>query len=77
MADWTILTDDFAQAAAAAGRRARQDALAAGYSVVFVDRYGRYVEELPDGRQFEIRFDPTRSRETHRLVLRELNSNAA
>jgi hypothetical protein len=28
--------------------RARSDALAAAYPVVFVDELGRYVEELPD-----------------------------
>lgn len=43
----TILNDDFALAAARAGRMARQDALAAGHSVVFIDPLGRYVEEFP------------------------------
>jgi hypothetical protein len=77
MADLSILTDQFAQTAARAGRLARQDALAAGLSVVFIDACGRYIEEFPDGRRFEIRLDPTRPRESHRIVLRELVSNAA
>lgn len=77
MADLSILTDDFAEAAARAGRLARQDALAAGYPVVFIDRSGLYIEERPDGTRFEIRLDPTRPRESHRVVLRELTSTAA
>jgi hypothetical protein len=77
MTEFSILTDDFAQAAAAAGRLARLDALATGHSVVFIDPRGRYVEELPDGRRFEIRLDPSRPRESHRVVLCEMASNAA
>jgi hypothetical protein len=52
-------------------------ALDAGHSVVFVDDEGLYVQERPDGRKFEIRFDPTRPRESHLIVVRELTSNAA
>jgi hypothetical protein len=37
-----------------------------------VDQRGRLVEELPDGRSFEIRLDPAQPRATHRVVLREL-----
>jgi hypothetical protein len=77
MAEFNILSDDFAQAAAAAGRMARLDALASGHSVVFVDHCGRYVEELPDGRRFEIRLDASRPRESHRIVVCEMASNAA
>ncbi len=73
----SILTDDFAQAASEAGWRARQEALAAGHPVVFVDAAGRCVEEWPDGKRFEIQLDPARPRESHRIVLRELASNAA
>jgi len=77
MVEFTILTDDFAQAAAAAGRLARLDALASGHSVVFMDHQGRYVEELPDARRFEIRLDPSHPREAHRIVVCEIASNAA
>lgn len=77
MVDFSILTDDFAEATARAGRVARQDALAAGYPVVFIERYGLYIEERPDGTHFEIRSDSTRPREFHRIVLRELTSTAA
>ena len=73
----SILTDEFAQAASQAGWRARQAALAAGHPVVFVDAAGRYVEEWPNGKRFEIRLDPARPRESHRIVLRELASAAA
>jgi hypothetical protein len=71
-----ILTEDFARAAALAGRRARESALAAGHPVVFVDRFGRYVEELPDGRLLEIYLQPGTPRETHLCVLRELSAPA-
>ncbi|MCX6593283.1 MAG: hypothetical protein NTZ56_17345 [Acidobacteria bacterium] len=77
MAVLSILTDEFAQAVARAGWCARQDALAAGHPVVFIDPAGRYVEEHPDGRRFEIYLDPAVPRDTHRVVLRELASPAA
>jgi hypothetical protein len=73
----SILTDEFAQAASQAGWRARQAALAAGHPVVFVDAAGRCIEEWPNGKRFEIRLDPARPRESHRIVLRELASAAA
>ncbi len=73
----SVLTDDFAEAAAEAGRRARNEALAAGHSVVFVDAFDRYVLERPDGRLFEVRLDPTQPRETHCTIVRELTSEAA
>jgi hypothetical protein len=76
MVHTSILTDDFVEAASHACWRARQAALAAGYPVVFVDTAGRCVEEWPDGKRFEIRLDPTQPRATHRIVLRELASNA-
>jgi len=77
MVAFSILTDDFAPAAARVGWQAREEALAAGHPVVFVDQAGRYVEERPDGRRFEIRLDLTRPRESYRIVLGELASDAA
>jgi hypothetical protein len=59
-----ILSEEFAQHAAVAGLRARQRALAAGHSVVFIDESGGYIEELPDGRR----------REVTRIALVALNS---
>ena len=67
----SILSDEFA---AAAGLRARNTALAAGHSVVFVDDLGRYVEEFPDGRMFEVRFQPGAPRESHLSIVRELKA---
>jgi hypothetical protein len=72
MSSANILTEEFARAAAVAGLRARQNALAAGHPVVFVDDFGRYVEELPDGRRLEIRLQPGTPRESHLHVLGEL-----
>ena len=69
-----ILSDEFAQAAALAGLQARQAALAAGHPVVFVDDVGRYIQELPDGRRFEIRLQPGVPRESHLHVIGELLS---
>jgi hypothetical protein len=67
-----ILTEDFAQAAARAGLRARAKALAAGHPVVFVDEFGRYVEEMPDGRRLEVLFQTGAPREMHLRLIREL-----
>ena len=72
MATADILTEEFAQAAAEAGLRARQKALATGHPVVFVDSLGRYVEELPDGTKLEIRLRPENTRESHLQILGEL-----
>lgn len=72
MANIDILSDAFSAAAAAAGRKAREDALAAGHAVVFRDQQGRYVKEMPDGRLFEIRFHPDRTGDAHAEVIREL-----
>jgi hypothetical protein len=66
MAESSILTDEFAEAVARAGRLARQDELVAGYPVVFIDRSGLYIEERPDGTRLEIRLDPTRPRQRRR-----------
>ena len=76
MADFSILTDEFALAAERAGALARQTALAAGQPVVFIDSVGRYVEERPGGKRFEVRLDPASPRELHIVVLRELTSTA-
>ena len=67
-----ILGDDFARAAAQAGLRARTDALTAGKMVVYIDDLDRYVEELPDGRRFEVRLEPETPRDSHICILREL-----
>jgi hypothetical protein len=67
-----ILSDEFAQAAVQAGLRARTDALTAGKVVVYIDDLDRYVEELPDGRRFEVRLQPENPRDSHIHVLREL-----
>jgi hypothetical protein len=72
MSPANIFSEEFAQAAASAGLRARQDALSSGHSVIFADKLGRIVEELPDGTKLEIRLRPGSPRETHRQVLGEI-----
>ena len=72
-----IFSDEFAQACAEAGLRARQSALLAGQSVVFMDETGRVIEEHPDGRKFEVRFRPGQPRESHMVVIREIVTDAA
>ena len=53
----SVLSEEFAVAAANATRQARNKALAAGIPVPFMDAHGRYFEEYPDGRLMEIFFD--------------------
>jgi len=74
MATVNIFSEEFAQAAANAGLRARQDALAAGHPVVFVDECGRYVQEFPGGRRFEIRLQSGAPRDSHIQVVREITT---
>ncbi len=69
-----ILTEECAQTAASAGLRARRTALAAGHPVVFVDDFGWYVEELPDGTRPEIRLQPGTAREAHLQILGEIST---
>jgi hypothetical protein len=77
MAQFDILSDEFAKAAEAAALQARAQALRAGHSVVSLDSNGHYIEERPDGRRFEIRFDRSRPRESRRVIVRELVTTAA
>lgn len=77
MAEFNILDDEFFVAVEKACSKARTTALVAGHSVVYRDAAGRYVEERQDGKRFEIRFDKTRPRESHIVVLRELTPRAA
>ena len=74
MSPVNILSEEFAQAAAAAGLRARKAALASGHPVVFVDEVGRMVQEFPDGRRFEVCLEADQPRESHVRVVRELSA---
>ncbi len=68
----SILSDEFPAAAAAAGLRAREEALAEGHPVVYRDETGRYIQEFPDGTLLEIRFRPGAPRESHIEIVRKL-----
>lgn len=68
-----ILSDEFAEQAAAAGDRARRSALAQGIPVTYLDEKTRtYIRELPDGRKFEIRWIPGAPRNQNFEIVREL-----
>ena len=73
-----ILSDEFAAQAAAAGNRARLDALARGVPVFYEDRQsGLEIMEQPDGRRFEIRFIPNASSDQNYEIIREIAAPAA
>ena len=67
-----ILSDEFAAAAAEVGLRARQQAFDSGHWLVYVDKQGRIVQEMPDGTKFEIRFLAGMPRESHIEIIREI-----
>ena len=76
MIGMSLLSDEFAAAAAAAGLRARGEALAEGHPVVYLDEAGRFIQELPDGTLLEIRFRPGAPRESHIEISRKLGHAA-
>jgi hypothetical protein len=73
MASSSILAEESLNGITEAFLKARRDALEAGHAIVYLDADGRYVQELPNGRRFEIRFDPSQPRESHLIVIRELS----
>ena len=62
----------FDEMLAEVGRRARSEAFAAGLPVTYLHACGCYVQELPDGRLFEIRFHPGAPRDQHVERIREI-----
>lgn len=73
-----ILSDEFAAQTAAAGERARLDALAKGVPVFYEDRQsGLDIMEHPDGRRFEIRFIPNAPGDQNYEIIREIAAPAA
>lgn len=71
-----LLSEEFSQAASAAWIRARQDALQNGQPVCY-EEDGRYILLQPDGRRFEIRFQPGAPRDANFEIVRELPATAA
>jgi hypothetical protein len=72
MSEAELFSDEFARAVAQVGLRAREEALAAGHPVVYLDDAGRYVQEIPGGRRFEVRLLAGHPRESHLTIVREL-----
>ena len=68
---------DFDAAVWAAGRRAFDEALAAGLPVFYVDSEGLNVMERADGRRFEIRWIPGAPSGQNYEIVRELKAHAA
>ena len=72
------MSEEFAAQAAAAGNRARLDALARGVSVFYEDpATGLDVMERPDGRRFEVRYIPNAPAERNYEIIREIAVPAA
>ena len=68
---------EFDGAVKAAGRKAFDEALAAGLPVSYVDSEGFNVMQYPDGRRFEIRWIPGAPAGENYEVIRELTAHAA
>jgi hypothetical protein len=71
MSEAELFSDEFARAVAQVGC-GLQAALAAGHPVVYLDDAGRYVQEIPGGRRFEVRLLAGHPRESHLTIVREL-----
>ena len=69
-------SSEFDEAVRAAGRRAFEATLAAGFSVFYLDREGLKVMQQPDGHRFEIRWIPGAPSGSNYEVIRELKPPA-
>ena len=68
---------EFHEAAYAAGRKAFEEALAAGFPVFYIDSDGLNVMLLPDGRKFEIKWISGAPAGENYEIVREVSANAA
>jgi hypothetical protein len=75
--EYDFWSAEFDNAAWAAGRKAFDEAIAAGLPVFFIDNDGLNVLLRADGRKFEIRWLPNPSSEVHYEIVRELTAHAA
>jgi len=75
MADFD--SPEFDEAVKGAYDRARQEALAAGVPVFYIDADGRNVVENPDGSRFEIEWIPGAPSGRNYRTIRELSSRVA
>ena len=78
MPEFSILSEEFSRQVAAAGDRARCQALEQGIPVFYQDKeIGIEVMEQPDGRKFEIRYVPGAPRFQNYEIVRELLRSSA
>jgi hypothetical protein len=76
-AAYDFRSTQFDDAARAAGRRAFDEALAAGLPVFYIDGAGLNVMERADGRRFEIRWLPGAPSGENYEIIRQLTAHAA
>jgi len=72
-----IDSPEFDEVVRAATHEAFLETLRAGRPVFYTDRDGLEVMELPDGRRFEIRWNPSSPTGENYDVLREIAARAA
>ena len=68
---------EFDSAVASSGRKAFEEALAAGRPVFYVDDEDINTMECPDGRRYEIRWIPGAASGENYEIVRELKARAA
>jgi hypothetical protein len=72
-----IDSPEFDEAVRAATHKAFLETIEAGRPVFYTDREGLEVMELPDGRRFEIRWNPSSATGQNYDVVREIAARAA
>jgi hypothetical protein len=77
MAAYKFASDEFIEAVRAGTHKAFLETLEAGRPVFYTDRDGLEVMELPDGRRFEIRWNPSSPNGENYDVVREIAARAA
>ena len=77
MAAYKFASDEFIEAVRAGTHKAFLETLQAGLPVFYTDGDGLEVMELPGGRRFEIRWNPSSPTAENYDVVREIAARAA